>query len=106
MKEDPNLSYLEEIAGDDTDFEQRFVKLFKEEFLWEAGMYLRHIKRKEPRAAAEIVAKAKYKFSMLGLENSFDFVNTHEENLQIGDFSMHADFHKILKRISEFLKGI
>lgn len=106
MKEDPNLSYLEEIAGEDNDFEQRFIKLFKEEFLWEVGMYLRYMHRKEPRAAAEIVSKSKYKLSMLGLKNSFDFANSHEENLQVGDISMHNDFQKILKKVNTFLKEI
>ena len=106
MKETPNLSYVEEIAGDDCDFTQRFVKRFKEEFLWEVGMYLRYIKKKEPRAAAEIVAKSKYKLSMLGLENAFDFANSHEENLHLGDISMHSDFQKILRKVGEFLKGV
>jgi len=106
MKEAPNLSYVSEISGKDSDFEQRFIKLFKEEFLWEVGMYLRYIKKNEPRAAAEIVTRSKYKFTMLGLQNSFDFANTHEENLQIGDTSMHNDFQKILKKVSLFLAEI
>ncbi|MFS4493261.1 hypothetical protein [Maribacter sp. 2308TA10-17] len=106
MKEAPNLSYVEEIAGNDHIFMKRFIKLFKEEFLWEVGMYLRYINEKEPRSAAEIVSKSKYKLSMLGLENAFDFANTHEENLQAGDLSMHSGFQRILKIVNEFLKGI
>ncbi|TMM58360.1 Hpt domain-containing protein [Maribacter algarum] len=106
MKEAPNLSYLEEIAGQDNDFEQRFIKLFKEEFLWEVGMYLRYIQKNEPRSAAEIVTKSKYKFSILGLENSYDFANTHEENLQQGDTSMHYGFQKILKKVNLFLSEV
>lgn len=105
MKELPNLSYMMEIAGQDDDFAQRFMKLFKEEFLWEVGMYLRHINKKEPRAAAEIVAQSKYKLSMLGLENAYDFANTHAENLQVGDLSMDTDFRNILEKVNTFLEG-
>lgn len=103
MKETPNLSYFEELAGDDYDFGQQFLKLLKEEFLWEVGMYLRYIKRNEPRAAVEIVSKSKFKLSMLGLVNSFDFANSHEENLQVGDKSMHNEYLKILNKVSAFL---
>lgn len=106
MKEAPNLSYLEEIAGEDRDFEQRFMKLFKEEFLWEVGMYLRYIKREEPRAAAEIVAKSKYKMSMLGLKNAFHFAVDHEEKLHIGDASLHKGFKQILRKVNKFLESI
>jgi hypothetical protein len=104
MKEAPNLSYLTEIAGEDIDFEKRFIKLFKEEFLLEVGMYLRYMKEKEPRAAAEVVGKTKYKLGMLGLENSFDFANTHQENLQLGDTNLDRGFRKILKTVNQFLE--
>lgn len=103
MKETPNLSYFIELACGDKEFGQQFLKLLKEEFSWEVGMYLRHIKKNEPRAAVKMVSRSKFKLSMLGLANSFDFANSHEENLYAGDISMHNDYVKILNKVSVFL---
>ncbi len=103
MEEFPNLSYVHEIAGDDTDFAQRYINLFKEEFRWEVGMYLRYIKKQRPRQAAEIVAKSKYKLSMLGLARAFTFAVEYEKLLRLGDSSRDTEFRKILATVSAFL---
>ena len=106
MKETPNLLYIIEIAGEDHDFAKRFINLLKEEFRWEVGMYLRHIDRLEPRQAAEIVAKAKYKLSILGLQKSFDFANQYERHLRNGDTSLDEKFRKILENVNAFLMKV
>ncbi len=106
MEERPNLSYVEEIAGKDLAFASRFILLFKEEYALEMGMYLRYIKNKQPRQAAEIVAKSKYKFSMLGLERASDVAAHYEMQLQQGDDSLDAEYKKILEQVNSFLTEV
>jgi hypothetical protein len=106
MPESLSLTYVHEIAGEDYEFVKRFMTIFKEEFSWEVGMYLRHIKRKEPREASEIVAQSKYKLSMLGLKKSYMFAIAYEKNLRDGDFSKYAEFTKILEKVNAFLSKV
>lgn len=106
MEESPSLSYVKEIAGDDVDFAKRYIALLKEEFSWEVGMYLRYIERHEPREAAEMVGKSKYKLSMLGLEQAFTFAVNYERDLQQGDTTRDTEFRKILKSVNDFLMKI
>ena len=106
MEEGPNLSYVMAIANNDAEFKKHFVHRLKEEFLWEVGMYLRHIKRNEPRSAAEIVTKLKYKIDMLDMKKSYYFTASFEENLRVGDDSEHEQFKNILQKIGVFLKEV
>lgn len=106
MDEFPNLSYVHEIANGDFDFVKRFTDKFKEEFRWEVGMYLRYIEKKEPREAAEIISKFKYKLRILGLEKAFNFAVNYEQNLQIGNDKHHPDFRKILEQVNQFLSKV
>ena len=106
MKEFPNLSYIDEISGGDNEFQQRFLKLLKEEFLWEVGKYLYHMERQELRSASEMVAKSKYKLRMLGLEYGSILADTHAENLRMGYKERHQDFKNILEKVSAFLQDV
>lgn len=106
MEEFPNLSHIKEIAGDDADFVKRYISLMQEEFSWEAGMYLRHIKKSEPREAAEMVGKSKYKLSMLGLEQAYAFAIKYEQALQQGDSSRDVKYRKILDHVNNFLIAV
>lgn len=106
MEENPNLSYVREIAGEDNDFAKRFIALLKEEFTLEIGMYLRHIRKQRPRDAAEIVSKSKYKLSMLGLEKGYTLAASHEQNLHMDDTTLDGEFQNILRKVNTFLKKI
>ncbi len=104
-EESPNLAYVVELAGtSDFDFEQKFVAILKQEFSWDLGRYLFHINRGEPRAAAEMVHKLKYKIRVLGMPNASEFAERHEEKLHIGETGLDEDFKRILKTIDVFLK--
>lgn len=107
LTEKPNLAYVVELVGTtDFDFEKKFVALLKAEFKWDLGKYLYHIKIDEPRSAAEIVHKLKYKFSVLGMTRAFEFAERHKERLHVGDSSLHNDFNEILKTVGAFLKSV
>ena len=102
--ERPSLNYVENLVGArDLEFERKFVTLLKSEFSWDLGKYLYHIKLDEPRAAAEIVHKLKYKISVLGMEKTFAFAEEHKERLHAGDAALDEDFKKVLKKINVFL---
>ncbi|NNE75877.1 MAG: Hpt domain-containing protein, partial [Pricia sp.] len=107
IEEQPGLDYVVELVGTkDFDFEQKFVALLKAEFTSDLGEYLYHIRIDEPRAAAEIVHRIKYKLSVLGMERAFAFAEMHKERLHLGDKSFDSDFKGILKTISNFLETV
>lgn len=107
IEERPGLAYVNQIAGErDFDFERKFLAILKAEFKAEMGEYLYHIRIDEPRAAAEIVHRMKYKLSVLGMEKGFAFAERHKEKLQLGDTSYDGDFKIILETISVFLRAI
>lgn len=105
-EEFPNMDYVIELGGTDFDFERKFIAILKKEFTWQLGNYLYHIKKDEPRAAAEIVHKIKFKFSILGMKNAFSFSEHYEERLHVGDMGLDEDFKKILRTVNEFLKTL
>lgn len=80
--------------------------MLKEEFRLEVGMYLRYIKKQQPRRTAEIVSMSKYKLSILGLEKAFVFAEKHERLLQEGDTGHNNQFMKILESINSFLAKV
>ena len=105
--ETPNLSYVGDLVGaKDYEFQKKFVDLLKIEFVSDLGKYLYHIKIDEPRAAAEVVHKLKYKFSVLGMKKAFIFSETHKEKLHRGEKDLDGDFRKILKIVSAFLETV
>jgi hypothetical protein len=106
MEELPNLSYVVSLVGDDFDFKEKFLAIIKHEFPFELGLYTFHIKRDEPRHAAEYVHKLKYRISALGMDQAFEFADKFEERLQTGDMSLATEFNRILKKIDAYLQTI
>ena len=103
-EEIPNIDYVIELSGADHEFQQEYIDIMKKEFSWQLGNYLYHIKQDEPRAAAEVVYKMKFIFTMLGMNRAFEFSELNENELQKGNFTFNDDFKKILKIVNEFLK--
>ena len=106
MPEKPNLTYIKELAGDDLDFEQKFIDILKNEFPEEMAIYMSHIQNNEPRAAAEIVHKLKHKFNILSMEEAYKVAVEYEEELRAGRTETHHRFQRILYTIKDFLNTI
>lgn len=106
MEEKPNLTYIDNLAGDDQEFKAKFIEIIKQEFPVEVETYIGHIKSDEPRAAAEIVHKLKHKFNILSMENAYRFSVNYEEDLRRGSMKMNAHFLNILQNITSYLKTI
>lgn len=105
-EEVPNLSYVFGLVKNDFEFKNKFLAIIKSEFPMELERYLFHMRRDEPRAAAELVHKLKYRISALGMDRSFELTENHEERLHIGDTSLDLDFRSILKKIVGYLENI
>jgi hypothetical protein len=106
MQETPNLNYVKELAGDDIDFERRFITIIQNEFPIEKNAYLNHMQNKEPSAASEIVHKLKHKFNILGMEAAYKFAVAYEGQLSAGNMGMDMEFRSILIKIETYLKTI
>ena len=106
MEEVPNLSYVFSLVKNDFEFKNKFLAIIKSEFPMELERYLFHMRRDEPRAAAELVHKLKYRISALGMNKSFELTENHEERLHVADTSLDLAFRRILKKIVAFLENI
>jgi len=106
MQEYPNLSYIKELSGDDTEFEQRFITILKEEFPEETRVYYDHIAKNELQMAAEIVHKLKHKFNILSLSNAYKLAVVYEEELRAGNTDKDNSLRLILDQIKEYLNTL
>lgn len=106
MQEYPNLSYIKELSGDDTAFEQKFIQILKDEFPVEVQTYNGYIEQKELVMAAEMVHKLKHKFNILSMSKAYEFAVQYEEELREGRMKMDVDFLKFLDTIKNYLKTI
>lgn len=106
MQEHPNLSYIKELSGSDSAFEQKFIQILKEEFPIEVQTYNGHINQKELNMAAELVHKLKHKFNILSMSKAYAFAIQYEEELRTGNMKMGVDFLKFLDTVKNYLKTI
>ncbi|MEM7381208.1 MAG: Hpt domain-containing protein [Bacteroidota bacterium] len=106
MQEQPNLDYIEALAGGEEDFKKKFINILKEEFPEEKEEYLNNLKKDLPREASLNVHKLKHKLSILGLSESYVLAVDHEEALREGSREYEGAFLKILENIERFLKTI
>jgi len=106
MIEKPNLSYIDNLAGDDVDFKEKFISVIKEEFPVEVTMYKDHISRNEPRAASEVVHKLKHKFNILSMVEAYALAVNYEEELRVGNKQKDVEFCSVLDCITNYLNTI
>lgn len=106
LKEKPNMDYIEQLAGDDHLFKQKFIAILQEEFPEEKKEYLNNINNELSREAALNVHKLKHKLNILGLHKSYRLAVQYEEELRLGDTRLKQDFSSILETIETYLKTI
>lgn len=106
MQEYPNLNYIKELSGEDTEFEQRFITILKEEFPEETEMYYGHIAKNELQMAAEIIHKLKHKFNILSLSNAYKLAVVYEEELRAGNADKDSRLRPILDQIKDYLNTL
>jgi len=104
--ETPNLNYINELAGDDSEFKGAFIKILKNEFPAEKLEYLDNIESNRTEEASQNVHKLKHKMNILGLEESYKIAVIFEEELRLGNIRLKNDFMKIMNTIENYLKTI
>ena len=105
-EEQPNLSYIDKLAGEDMEFKQRLLTILKEEFPLEQIEYLDSAAVQNAERAAFVVHKLKHKFNILGMQQGYRLAVDYEKALQGGDFGLDKDFTKILGCIGDYLKTV
>jgi len=104
--EQPNLNYINELAGSDDLFKVKFINILKSEFPSEKMEFLHNLRNDLPRAASLNVNKLKYKMSVLGLEEGFEKASVFEEELRDGCTKMASEFIAILDAMDHYIKSI
>lgn len=106
MVQEPNLNYINELAGDDAEFKQKFITVLKEEIPIEKQEYLNFIQNNNFKETAECVHKLKHKLNILGLTDDYKFAVTYEEELKKNNSSKKDKFLIILEKIELYIKNI
>jgi len=102
----PNISYINELSGNDIQFRESFIQMLKDEFPLEKIEYIDNINSNNTEAAWQIVHKLKHKMNILGLEESYKTAVIFEEELRLGNSRLNDEFMKIMNTIENFLKTI
>ena len=101
--EQPNLSVIKEISGDDSEFEQNLLDIIKKEYPEEVELFNKNFKANNFNEASNNVHKIKHKISLLGLEKGFETASKFEIQLKEGNFKLHNNFLEILDKIHVYL---
>ncbi len=106
MSIQPNIDYIKKLSGDNSEFEQKFILILKEEFPEESQDYKNYIARKELKMAAELVHKLKHKFNILSMTDAYTYAVAYEEELLADDMSGNAIFLDFLDTVKNYLNTL
>ena len=106
MKENHNLSYLNELSDGDEVFEKKLLDILKAELPEEIEEYQNNIRSNSLSLVAENVHKLKHKISILGLEKSYEIASDYEKNLKLENLDLQVEFEEVLNNMIEILKKI
>lgn len=106
--EKPNLIYINQLARGDESVKNTLLDVVKSEFPEEVESYYKSLESNNFRTIEDNVHRIKHKFSILGLEKSYNRAVEFELNLRENKLEnqQKEDFKKTLDMISEFLKTI
>jgi len=104
--EAPNLDYIKRLSGGDVQFERKLIEIIKSEFPEEWKTYQSNVESGNLEAASQNVHKLKHKFSILGLEQSYDVAVSYETELKDGKTSLRADFEVIMRSLAKYIMSI
>lgn len=101
--EQPNLSLIKEISGNDIDFQNNILEILKKEFPEEVSLFKENFIQKNYIEASNNVHKIKHKISLLGLEKGLEIASAYEIELKDGDIKLHNNFLEIIDKIHVYL---
>ncbi|EAQ41514.1 MULTISPECIES: hypothetical protein [unclassified Polaribacter] len=105
---EPNLNYIEQLARGDDSIRQTLIQVIKDEFPDEKKEYFECLKTKNSEIIASNVHRIKHKFSILGLETSYNSAVKLEEVLRNNQSNqgLQEEFENTLAAITKYLKTI
>lgn len=104
--EQPNLNYINEISGDDTEFKNKMIGILKKELPLEIELYHEKLQANQWVEAALMVHKIKHKISILGLEKSYYIAEKFEINLKNNSTDLIQDFEAVLQSMQNFVANL
>lgn len=104
--EQPNLDYINTLAGDDEDFKAILIKTIKTELPQEIEAYKGSYSAGDYKSSAGHVHKLKHKISILGLEKSYYLAADFEDQLKNNETSLAPDFEAVLYNMVTFTAGL
>ena len=104
--EQPNLTYIEQLARGDDAIRKTLIDVIKTEFPDEKQDYYDSLNKKDYKKIEENVHRIKHKISILGLEQSYKLANTYEHNLREKKMDGVKGFEQILTTITAYIKTI
>ncbi len=104
--EQPNLDYINDLAGNDSAFRQKLISTIKRELPLEIAEFNDNLQGGNFVYAAGNVHKLKHKISVLGMEKSYYLAETFEGNLKNNNSDLQKDFQNILKTMQEFADSL
>lgn len=106
--EKPNLEYINQLARGEEDVKNTLTAVVKEEYPIELENYFKSLENGNFKDIEDQVHRIKHKFSILGLEISYNKAVDFELSLREGELNkvQKDDFETTLKSITKFLKTI
>ncbi|WP_029268501.1 hypothetical protein [Flavobacterium sp. KJJ] len=104
--EKPNLTYIDQICGDDSECKQKMITIIKKELPLEILAYNKSMEAHNYKNAAEHVHKLKHKIIIFGLEKEYHIAHEYENELLNGIIKSANEFENILQLIQHFVNGL
>lgn len=104
--EQPNLNYINDLAGDDDDFRAKLVGVIKNELPVEIAEYTASITNSNYAKAVSHVHKLKHKISVMGMEESYYFAEQFENELKENNSNRANEFSEILNLMQSFAAAL
>lgn len=106
--EKPNLNYINQLARGEEEVKNTLINVIKDEFPLELESYLKIAEKQDFKELEDIVHRIKHKFSILGLEKSYENAVNFEFSLRANEINIDQkdSFELTLNSITNFLKTI
>jgi HPt (histidine-containing phosphotransfer) domain-containing protein len=102
----PNMQYIHQLSSGDTEFEQQFITILKEEFPKEKEQFLVALNTTDYKKAAEVVHKLKHKFNILGMENAYRLSVKYEDELKANTTVLNTQFMQVMDTMDTYIKNL
>jgi|AntRauMFilla1563_2_1112583.scaffolds.fasta_scaffold05251_4 HPt (histidine-containing phosphotransfer) domain-containing protein len=101
--EQPNLSFIKELSGDDSEFEASILDIIKIEFPQEVELFKHNFQLENYDEAASNVHKIKHKIGLLGMQEGTTTATEFELALRNGNIELRDVFLEIIDKIDVYL---